>query len=130
MATSKRRTAVSAFLWSQFVYWCVAAVGAWALARVASRGGSLLLLLPPLAPTLLVAAVTHHIYRSCDEYVRHRILQSAAVTAIGMTLLVTGYLYLRRAGLPPLNLAWMNAFGWALFSIQLMPMFFMRVDEE
>lgn len=116
-----RKSAIAALLWSQFVYWCAVAIAAWAVACMPAGGIRSALALTPIGPALLVFSVSYWLYRACDEYIRQRMLQAAAVTAVGMMLLVTVYYYLQLAGLPPLNLAWISDFGWVLFIGQIIP---------
>jgi hypothetical protein len=120
--SNRRRSAVAAFLWSQFVYWCAVAMAAWAITYMPPGSVRSVLVLTPIVPLVLIFSVTYWLYRACDEYIQHRILQAAAITAIGMLLLVSGYYYLQLVGLPPLNLAWISTFGWALFAVQMFPL--------
>lgn len=117
-----RRSATAAFLWSQFAYWCAVAIAAWAVAYMPAGSIRTVLILTPIGPAILILSVAYWLYRSCDEYLQHRILQAAAITAIGMLLLVTSCYYLQLAGLTPLNLAWISTFGWVLFIAQMFPL--------
>jgi small-conductance mechanosensitive channel len=117
-----RRAAVAAIFWSQFAYWCSVAIAVWAATHLPRGSIRFVLIVTPVIPAVLIFAVTYWLYRACDEYIQKRILQAAAITATGMLLLVTAYYYLQLAGLPPLNLAWISNFGWALFFVQMFPL--------
>ena len=120
--SNRRKSAVAAFLWSQYAYWCTVAIAAWAVAYMPAGSIRTVLILTPIGPAVLILSISYWLYRACDEYIQHRILQAAAITAVGLLLLVTSYYYLQLAGLPPLNLAWVSTFGWVLFIVQMVPL--------
>jgi hypothetical protein len=116
--------AASAIFWSQWAYWCALGIAMWAY--FAMPGGSVrsILIITPVAPGLLIFAVSYWLYLACDEYVRHRTVRAAAVTAIALGLLSMIYFFLELIGFPRLSMMWMQVAGWSIFNVQMLYLWF------
>jgi hypothetical protein len=96
-------------------YLVACGASAWALSSLQPGPARTLVILLPVLPGVYLIWVTTHLYRTCDEYVRLRILQSVAWAA-GITAVWTmTYAFLEVAGLPRLSVAWVSNVGWAVF---------------
>ncbi len=115
-----RRSAVQSVLWSQWTYWCALAIAVWAYVRMPPGDIRVALILAPIAPGLLIFAVTYWLYRSCDEYIRMRTLQAATVTAALVAMLSMIYFFLELLGFPRLSMMWMHVVGWSVFDAQIL----------
>ncbi len=71
----------------------------------------------PLLTLLLMVGIVYFIYRASDEYLRHRILKAAALTAVILAFSTTAYFGLERLGFPQLSMIAVNLYGWAVFII-------------
>jgi hypothetical protein len=118
------RTAASAILWSQWAYWCALGIAVWAYFAMPSGSIRSFLVITPVAPGLLIFAVSYWLYLSCDEYVRHRTVRAAAITAIGIGLLSLVYFFLERLGFPKLSMMWIQVIGWSIFNVQMLYLWF------
>jgi hypothetical protein len=118
--------AVRAVLWSQWAFWCALAISVWAYADAPPGALRATLVLTPVAPGLLIFAVTYWLYKSCDEYVRLRILQAGALTAVIIGALSMIWLFLellslpKFLGLPNLGVLSVYLVGWIVFDAQML----------
>jgi formate/nitrite transporter FocA (FNT family) len=74
----------------------------------------------PLLTLLLVIGIVYFVYRASDEYIRHRILKSAALTGVILAFSTAAYFGLERLGYPRLSMIVVNLYGGAVFSILLL----------
>ncbi len=90
--------------------------------RVLAHGAILqiVVLSLPLLTLLLMVGIVCFIYRAGDEYVRHRILKAAALTAVILAFSTTAYFGLERLGFPQLSMIVVNLYGWAVFTSLLL----------
>lgn len=118
------RSASGAILWSQWAYWCALGVAVWA--HVAMPLGSIrtLLVMTPIAPGILIFAVSYWLYQVCDEYIKQRTLQAATLTAMVLATLSMVYVFLELIGFPKLSMMWVQLVGWSLFNAQMIKLWF------
>ena len=108
-------------LFSLGTYLCTLFVAAMA-PRILAAGGTreFVVVAVPLLTLLLVVGIIYFVYRASDEYIRHRILKSAALTGVILAFSTLGYFCLERLGFPPLSMIVVNLYGWAVFSALLL----------
>ena len=82
------------------------------------------LVLAPIAPAILILAVSYWLYQSCDEYIRQRTLQAATLTALVVAALSMIYVFLELLGFPKLSMMWVQVVGWSLFNVQMIKLWF------
>jgi hypothetical protein len=75
-----------------------------------------------IAGKLHVALIglTVRAYRRCDEFIRLRILQAAALAAIVVAVFSLVYFFLELLGLPHLSTAWISNVVWAVFVVTML----------
>ena len=95
-------------------------MAAWSYAYMPQGSIRTALLLTPILPALLIVAVAYWVYQSCDEYVRSRILQCIAITAVIVAFCTSSYFVLELFGLPRLSMVWINLLGWSIFNLQML----------
>jgi hypothetical protein len=78
------------------------------------------LVLVPIVPGLSVIYLGIRSYRRCDEYIRQRIEQSAALAAVAAAILALIYSFLELAGLPRPSAAWLWNFMCVVFVAQML----------
>ncbi len=112
---------VVSILFGLWTYLACLYTAAWA-PRVLAPGGILdiVMLSLPLLTLLLLVSIIFFIYRAHDEYVRHRILKAAALTAMILAFSTAAYFGLERLGLPHLSMMVINLYGWAVFTVLLL----------
>ncbi len=64
---------------------------------------------------LLVVCIIFWVYLASDEYVRHRILNCAALTGVIMAFSTLGYFCLEMLGYARLSMIVVNLYGWARY---------------
>jgi hypothetical protein len=117
-------SAASAIFWSQWAYWCALGIAIWAYLAMPSGSIRSILVLAPIAPGLLIFAVSYWLFQSCDEYVRYRTVRAAAITGIAIGLLSMIYFFLELLGFPKLSMMWIQAVGWSVFNVQMLYLWF------
>jgi hypothetical protein len=92
---------VVGIVFSLWTYLCTLFVATQA-PRALPPGGirDFVVLTVPLLALLLVVGILYFVYRASDEYIRHRILKSAALTGVILAFSITGYFCLERLGFP------------------------------
>jgi hypothetical protein len=73
----------------------------------------------PILPGLALIGLTVRAYAKCDEYIRQRTLQAAAIAAVVVAALALIYYFLELLGWPPLSMAWVSNVLWAVFVAQM-----------
>jgi hypothetical protein len=101
------------------VYIATLATATWALTSVGAGPGRTALILAPILPGLALIGLTVRAYRRCDEFIRLRILQAAALAAIAVAVFALIYFFLELLGLPRLSAAWISNIVWAVFVAQM-----------
>ena len=114
------QSVVRPLLWSQWIYWCIAGVSAWAYAAMPAGSIRSTLVLSPIAPGLLIVVLSHWLYMSGDEYIRFRILRAAATSAVAVAILAIVYFFLELLGFPRLSMMWVEIVGWSVFCGQML----------
>jgi len=59
-------------------------------------------------------------YRLCDEYIRQRTLQAAAIAVVVIAVFSLVYSFLELLGLPRLSAAWFSNIIWVAFVAQML----------
>jgi hypothetical protein len=78
----------------------------WLVAHAPNHPLALAATMLPAAPIWLMLVVVWRYYLSIDEFERHKLLRTLAISfGVGSCLIVT-YTFLMDAGLPPLALTW------------------------
>ncbi|HXC08039.1 MAG TPA: hypothetical protein VNV61_03845 [Steroidobacteraceae bacterium] len=78
-----------------------------------------ILVMAPILPGLALIGLTVRAYAKCDEYIRQRTLQAAALAAVVVAVLALIYFFLELLGWPPLSMAWVSNVLWAVFVAQM-----------
>ena len=107
-------------LFSLWTYGCGLWVAAASSKILAVGTRELVVLLLPLMTLLLVVGIIYFLYRDSDEYIRQRILKSAALTAVILAFSASVYFSLERLGFPHLSMIVVIGYGWAVFAVQLL----------
>jgi len=97
------------------VYLAALATAIWALTSVPAGPLRTSVVLAPILPGLALIGLTVRAYGRCDEYIRLRILQAAALAAIAVAALSLVYFYMELVGFPHLSTAWISNVVWAVF---------------
>jgi hypothetical protein len=106
--------------YSQWAYWCTLLMAAMSFVYLPAGSARNLVVLAPVLTALLGAAVVYWVYRSCDEYVRQRILKCAAATGIVMMFATLIYFLLELNGQARLSMIAVNLLGWTVFHLLLL----------
>jgi hypothetical protein len=102
------------------IYLVALATAAWASTSEAAGPLRTTLILAPILPGLVLIGLTVHSYHLCDEFIRFRTLQAAAVAAIVAAAFSLVYFFLELLGLPRLSAAWFSNIVWAVFVAQML----------
>lgn len=111
------RKVVLNIFWCQWAYWCTLALATWSYARIPQGIIRTTLILTPILPAVLIAAVSYWMYQASDEYIRLRILRSVVLTALALVFGTLAYFFLELFGFPRLSMIAVNLFGWSVFNI-------------
>ncbi|HEY6450977.1 MAG TPA: hypothetical protein VIX87_00080 [Steroidobacteraceae bacterium] len=96
------------------------ALCAWASANLeAPNALRTVLILTPILPGLGLIGFTVRAYRLCDEGIRRRMLQAAAMAAVVVAVFAMVYFFLELLGMPRLSMAWISNIIWAVFVAQM-----------
>lgn len=101
------------------VYIAAVAICAWGSTLEAGTPIRAVLILLPVLPGLALIGLTVRAYRQCDEFIRMRMLQAAALAAIVVAVFATVYYFLELLGLPRVSAAWFSNIVWAVFMVQM-----------
>ena len=104
----------------QWTYWGALGMAVWSYAYMPQGSTRTALILIPILPALLIVAVTYWVYQACDEYVRFRILECIAITAVIVAFCTSSYFILELFGFPRLSMLWINLLGWSIFNLQML----------
>jgi hypothetical protein len=112
---------VVGILFGLWTYLCCLYVAALA-PRILATGGTreIVVLTLPLLTLLLLVCIIYSVYRASDEYLRQRILRSAAHTGVILAFSASLYFSLERLGLPQLSMMPVILYGWAVFTSLLL----------
>jgi hypothetical protein len=97
------------------VYIATLAAAHWATTSEPAGPLRTALILAPILPGLALVGLTVRSYWLCDEFIRLRILQAAALAAIVVAVFSLIYFFLELLGLPHLSTAWFSNIVWAVF---------------
>jgi hypothetical protein len=101
------------------VYVAALASATWALTSTPAGPLRTAVILGPIVPGLALIGLTVRAYGRCDEFIRLRILQAAALAAIVVAVFSLVYFFLELLGLPHLSAAWISNAVWAVFVVQM-----------
>jgi hypothetical protein len=73
------------------------------------------LIVSPIVPGAAMIWNAVRSYRASDEFVRLKILEAVAVTAVFTAFWTLAYAYLELLGLPHLSVGFVHTFGWPVF---------------
>lgn len=93
------------------------AVAAWSYRYIPQGSIRTTLILTPILPAILIAAIAYWMYRACDEFIRRRILKCLVVTALAVAFGTLAYFVLELLGFPRLSMIVVNLFGWSAFNL-------------
>jgi hypothetical protein len=102
------------------VYVAALATATWALTSVRAGPLRTAVILAPILPGLALIWLTVRAYGRCDEFIRLRILQAAALAAIVVAVFSLVYFFFELLGLPHLSAAWISNVIWAVFVVQML----------
>jgi len=102
------------------IYLAMLAASLWALTSQAAGPTRTALVVAPALPGLALIWLTVRWYRRCDEFIRLRVLQAAAVSAVAVAVFELVYFFLELLGLPRLSSGWISNLIWAVFVIQML----------
>jgi hypothetical protein len=111
-----RKVVLNVF-WCQWAYWCTLAIAAWSYGHIPIGSIRTTLILTPVLPAILIAALAYWIYQACDEYIRLRIIKCLVLTALAVAFSTLAYFVLELFGFPRLSMIVVNLFGWSVFNI-------------
>jgi hypothetical protein len=111
------RKAALGIFFGQWAYWCTLAVAAWSNRYIPQGSIRTTLILTPILPAILIAAIAYWMYRACDEFIRLRILKCLVVTALAVAFGTLAYFVLELLGFPRLSMIVVNLFGWSAFNL-------------
>ena len=97
------------------IYLAAYAAAMWAALTLPKGSLRFLLIVVPILPGLLLIANCVRWYRHCDEFIRQRILEATAITAVVTAIWTLGYGYLELAGLPHVSVAVIHTIAWPIF---------------
>jgi hypothetical protein len=78
------------------------------------------LVLAPVVPGLCLIGLTVNSYSRADEFIRLRILQAGAVSAVAVAAFALVYAFLELLGFPRLSAAWIYDLIWVVFAVQML----------
>jgi hypothetical protein len=85
------RLAVRSVAYSQWAYWCSIVVAALSVAYIPPGSIRIAVLMSPILAGLLCLSVAYWLYQACDEYIRSKLLQCVATTAVIVAFASLGY---------------------------------------
>lgn len=102
---------------AQLGYWVFVAVAV--LASRAELDSSLkrLFAVLPILPGIAIILVGVRIAKRCDEYIRVKLLEAAAIVAAMTAAWTLIYSYLEIVGFPRLSMMWVGNIGWSVFIV-------------
>jgi hypothetical protein len=101
------------------IYIAALATAIWTLHSLDPGPLRTVLVMAPILPGLALIGLTVRAYAKCDEYIRQRTLQAAALAAVVVAVLALIYYFLELLGWPPLSMAWVSNVLWAVFVAQM-----------
>jgi hypothetical protein len=102
------------------VYLAALATATWTVTSVGAGPLRTALILVPILPGLALIGLTVRSYRLCDEYIRLRTLQAAAIAVLVVAVFSLIYFFLELLGLPRLSSAWFSNIIWLVFVAQML----------
>ena len=108
------------------IYLAAYAAAMWAALTLPMGSQRFLLIVVPILPGLLLIANGVRWYRRCDEFIRQRILEATAITAVVTAVWTLAYGYLELAGLPHVSVAVTHTVAWPIFVWQMARLLSMR----
>jgi hypothetical protein len=108
------------------IYLVAYAAAMWAALTLPVGSLRFLLIVVPILPGLLLIVNCVRWYRRSDEFIRQRILEATAITAVVTAIWTLAYGYLELAGLPHANVAVTHTIAWPIFVWQMVRLLRMR----
>jgi uncharacterized membrane protein len=93
------------------------AIAAWSYAHIPHGSIRTALIVSPVLPAILIAAVAYWMYQACDEFIRARILRCLVLTALAVAFGTLTYFVLELFGFPRMSMVVVNLFGWSVFNL-------------
>lgn len=121
---------IRGMLYAQWAYWCMWGVCIWAQFYLPPGPVRTVLTLSPILPGVLIVAVAIWQYRACDEFIRHKILCAATITAVTTAIWTLAYSYFELVGLPRLSMMWVCNVGWLVFIFLMLRLKFESNEES
>jgi hypothetical protein len=122
MQSDTRRVLISwmrQFGVAMVVYLAALATATWALTSVPAGPLRTSVVLAPILPGLALIGLTIRAYGRCDEFIRMRTLEAAALSAIVIAVCSLVYFFFELLGFPHLSAAWTSNVVWAVFVVQM-----------
>lgn len=108
------------------IYLAAYAAAMWAILSLPAGMLRTLLVLAPVVPGLLMIWRAVVNYRRCDEFLRIKVLEATAQTAVFTAVWTLIYAYLEPLGFPHLNVGFVHTFGWPVFCWPMIMLMRMR----
>jgi hypothetical protein len=105
---------------ASLVYLAALVTAIWAYTSVAAGLLRTALILAPIVPGGTLIGLTLRAYTRCDEYIRLRTLQAAAIAVVVVAAFSLVYSFLELLGLPRLGAAWFSNIVWLVFVPQML----------
>jgi hypothetical protein len=105
---------------TSMVYVAALAAAIWAFSSLPASPLRTTLIVLPILPGLALIGLTVRSYRLCDEFIRLRMLQAAAVAVLVVAAFSLTYFFLELLGLPRLSSAWISNIVWLVFVVQML----------
>jgi hypothetical protein len=102
------------------VYQVALGTAIWAFTSIPTGPVRTALIVAPSLPGLSLIGLTLRSYRLCDEYIRLRTLQAAAIAVLVAVIFSLVYSFLELLGLPRLSAAWFSNIIWLVFVPQML----------
>jgi hypothetical protein len=101
------------------VYLAALATAIWVLTSLPAGPLRTSVVLAPILPGLALIGLTIRAYGRCDEFIRLRTLEAAAVSAIVIAASSLVYFFFELLGFPHLSAAWTSNVVWVVFAAQM-----------
>ena len=105
---------------TSLIYVAALATATWAFPSIPASPLRTTLILVPILPGLALIGLTVRAYRLCDDYIRLRTLQAAAVAVLVVAAFSLVYFFLELLGWPRLSSAWISNIVWLIFVVQML----------
>jgi hypothetical protein len=108
------------------VYLVAYVAAMWSAFTLAPQPLRTALIISPILPGAAMIWNVVRNYRASDEFVRLRILEAAAASAVFTAFWTLAYAFLELLGLPHLSVGFVHTFGWPVFIWKMVRLMRMR----